>query len=88
MISRSTVRVSINGWSIELLAEDFQARRANIRYREKDGGKLRFIHTLNGSGVALARLVVAIMENYQAADGSIKVPDALKRYLNGAESIR
>jgi seryl-tRNA synthetase len=67
--------------------EDFQARRANIRYREKDGGKLKFVHTLNGSGVALARLVVAILENYQEADGRIKLPEPLRRYLNGREYI-
>jgi len=67
--------------------EDFQARRANIRYREKETGKLRFVHTLNGSGVALARLVVAIFENYQEADGRIRVPEVLKRYLNGREYI-
>ena len=68
--------------------EDFQARRSNIRYREKDSGKLRFVHTLNGSGVALARLVVAIMENYQLSDGTIEVPPPLRKYLNGAERIQ
>ena len=66
--------------------EDFQARRAQIRYRNKDG-KAAYVHTLNGSGVALARLVVAIMENYQQADGSIELPPAIRPYMNGLERI-
>ena len=61
--------------------EDFQARRGNIRYKEAGSGKLRFVHTLNGSGVALARLVIAILENYQQKDGSIKIPKILQKYL-------
>lgn len=61
--------------------EDFQARRANIRYRPEAGAKPEFVHTLNGSGVALPRLVVSILENYQQADGTIVVPDALKPYM-------
>ncbi|MEG0914314.1 MAG: serine--tRNA ligase [Christensenellaceae bacterium] len=60
--------------------EDFQARRANIRYRDHDG-KVNFVHTLNGSGLAVGRTVAAIMENYQQADGSIKIPDALRMYI-------
>lgn len=60
--------------------EDFQARRANIRFRDTDG-KLKFVHTLNGSGLAVGRTVAAIMENYQTEDGSIKIPDALKPYF-------
>ena len=67
--------------------EDFQARRGNIRYREKLTGKIKFIHTLNGSGVALARLVVAILENYQDKDGHVRVPEVLRGYLNGRETI-
>lgn len=67
--------------------EDFQARRANIRYKEKETGKLKFVHTLNGSGVALARLVVAILENYQQADGSVMIPEALRPYMAGLEKI-
>ncbi len=67
--------------------EDFQARRGNIRYREKTTGKIRFVHTLNGSGVALARLVVALLENYQQKDGTIAVPQVLRGYLNGRETI-
>ena len=66
--------------------EAFQARRANIRFRDTDG-KLKFVHTLNGSGLAVGRTVAAVMENYQQADGSIKVPLALQPYM-GRESIR
>ena len=61
--------------------EDFQARRANIRYRDGAKGKTDFIHTLNGSGLAMGRTVAAIMENYQQADGSIVIPDALRDYM-------
>ncbi|MCP4651901.1 MAG: serine--tRNA ligase [Candidatus Omnitrophica bacterium] len=67
--------------------EDFQARRGNIRYRDKELGKPQFVHTLNGSGVALARLVVAILENYQTQDGSITIPEVLRKYLSGREKI-
>jgi len=65
---------------------DFQARRANIRYRKKDK-KLSYIHTLNGSGLALARTVIAIIENYQNADGSIQIPEVLRKYFDGKERI-
>jgi seryl-tRNA synthetase len=67
---------------------DFQARRANIRYRQKESKKMSYIHTLNGSGVALARLVVAILENYQNADGSVRIPKALVPYMDGKEVIK
>ena len=67
--------------------ESFQARRANIRFRRKEGKKVEFIHTLNGSGIALARTVVAILENYQQEDGSVLIPKALQPYLNGQERI-
>jgi seryl-tRNA synthetase len=67
--------------------EDFQARRAAIRYRKKDGGKVDFVHTLNGSGLAVGRTVVAILENYQQADGSIIIPDVLRPYMRGLERI-
>ncbi len=67
--------------------EDFQARRGNIRYRDKNGGKLKFVHTLNGSGVALPRLVVAILENYQEKDGKITIPKVLRKYLDGRRRI-
>jgi len=67
--------------------ESFQARRANIRFRRQEGKKVEFVHTLNGSGIALARTVVAILENYQQEDGSVLIPKALQPYLNGQERI-
>ena len=67
--------------------ESFQARRANIRFRRKDTKKVEFVHTLNGSGVALARTVIAILENYQQKDGSVTIPECLRRYFDGAEKI-
>lgn len=66
---------------------DFQARRANIRFRDNDG-KLRYVHTLNGSGLAVGRTVSAIMENYQNEDGSITIPEALVPYMHGYTEIR
>jgi len=66
---------------------DFQARRMNARYRPKDAKATRFVHTLNGSGLAVGRTLVAILENYQNADGSITVPDALRPYMGGLEKI-
>jgi len=68
--------------------EDFQARRGNIRYRDEKGGKLKFVHTINGSGVALARLIIAILENYQQKDGTLKIPKALRSYFDGEERIK
>lgn len=67
--------------------EDFQARRAMIRYRPAGGGKPEFVHTLNGSGLALPRTIIAILENYQQADGSVVVPDVLRPYM-GTDVIR
>jgi len=67
--------------------ESFQARRANIRFRRKESKKVEFVHTLNGSGVALARTVVAILENYQQEDGSVLIPKILQPYLNGQKRI-
>ncbi len=61
--------------------EGFQARRGNIRFRNSESGKLEFLHTLNGSGLALPRTVIAIMENYQDADGSIRIPEVLQKYM-------
>ncbi len=61
--------------------EAFQARRANIRYRPAEGGKPAFVHTLNGSGLALPRIVAAILENHQQADGSVVMPEALRPYV-------
>ncbi len=68
--------------------EDFQARRANIRFRREAGAKPEFVHTLNGSGLGVPRTMIAIMENYQQADGSIVVPDVLRPYMGGQEIIR
>ncbi len=68
--------------------EDFQARRMNIRYREAQGEKPKFVHTLNGSGLAVGRTVAAILENYQNADGSVTVPEVLRPYMCGAEVIK
>ncbi len=67
--------------------EEFQARRANIRFKGADG-KNRFVHTLNGSGTALARLVVALLESCQQADGSVKIPEVLLPYMGGLKEIR
>jgi len=66
---------------------DYQARRAKIRYKKKDGSKAEWVHTLNGSGLAAGRLFVAVLENYQQADGSIRVPEPLQPYLNGLNRI-
>jgi seryl-tRNA synthetase len=65
---------------------DYQARRANIRYRPEGGKKTELVHTLNGSGLAIGRTWVAIVENYQQADGSVLVPEVLRPYI-GAERI-
>jgi seryl-tRNA synthetase len=67
--------------------EDFQARRADIRYRAEAGGKPRYAHTLNGSGLAAGRTFIAVLENYQQEDGSVTVPEALRPYLGGLERI-
>ena len=67
--------------------EAFQARRANIRYRPTEGGRLRHVHTLNASGLALPRIMIAIMENNQQADGSIVIPEVLRPYMGGLEII-
>jgi seryl-tRNA synthetase len=68
--------------------EDFQARRANIRFRREAKGKTAFVHTLNGSGLAIGRTVAAILENYQQEDGSVLVPDVLKSYMGGLSIIK
>jgi seryl-tRNA synthetase len=67
--------------------EDFQARRANLRYRKERKGKPLFVHTLNGSGLAVGRTLVAVLENYQQKDGSVIVPDALRPYMGGLDRI-
>ena len=67
--------------------EDFQARRANIRFRPDPKAKVEFVHTLNGSGLAVGRTWVAIVENYQQADGSVVIPEALRPYMDNVERI-
>ena len=67
--------------------EAFQARRANIKFRREGTGKAEFVHTLNGSGLAVGRTLIAILENYQEKDGSVTVPAALRRYMGGLERI-
>ena len=66
---------------------DFQARRANIRFRAEEKGKPRFVHTLNGSGLAVGRTLIAVIENYQQQDGSVVIPEALRPYMGGLERI-
>ncbi|MGT2803242.1 serine--tRNA ligase [Streptococcus henryi] len=68
--------------------EDFQARRAQIRYRDEADGKVKLLHTLNGSGLAVGRTVAAILENYQNEDGSVTIPKALRPYMGGVEVIK
>ncbi len=68
--------------------EDFQARRANIRFRDAQTKKVRYVHTLNGSGVALARTLIALVENHQNADGSVTIPGAVRPYLDGLGELR
>jgi seryl-tRNA synthetase len=68
--------------------EAFQARRANIKYRPGGSGKAEFAHTLNGSGLAVGRTLIAILENYQQKDGSIAIPAALRPYMDGKAELR
>jgi seryl-tRNA synthetase len=68
--------------------ESFQARRANIKYRPQSTGKAEFVHTLNGSGLAVGRTLIALLENYQQADGSVVIPDALRPFMDGASAIK
>jgi len=67
---------------------DFQARRANIRYRPEEGARPEYVHTLNGSGLALPRIVIAILENYQQANGSVVIPEVLRPYMGGMTTIQ
>jgi len=69
------------------VCDDFQARRMNARYRRDGEKQLQYCHTLNGSGVAVGRALIAVMENYQNEDGSIRVPQALTRYMGGITQI-
>jgi seryl-tRNA synthetase len=66
---------------------DFQARRMKARFRPKEGKGTRFVHTLNGSGLAIGRTLIALLENYQRGNGTVAVPDALKPYMSGLEAI-
>jgi len=68
--------------------EAFQARRAGIKFKSPAGGKADFVHTLNGSGLAVGRTLIAILENYQQADGSVVVPEVLRPFMDGLEVIR
>ncbi len=68
--------------------EDFQARRANIRYRREVTGKVEYLHTLNGSGLAVGRTLAAVLENYQNEDGTVTIPEAIKHYFNGIDVIK
>jgi seryl-tRNA synthetase len=67
---------------------DFQARRAQIKFKRDQKARPEFVHTLNGSGLAIGRTVSAILENYQQKDGSVLVPEALRPYLDGLEAIK
>jgi seryl-tRNA synthetase len=67
---------------------DFQARRANARFRREKGARTEFVHTLNGSGLGLPRTLIAVLENYQQADGSVAVPDVLRPWMGGLDAIR
>lgn len=68
--------------------EAFQARRANIKYKDNPKDKAKYVHTLNGSGVAVGRTTAAILENYQQADGSVRIPDVLVPYMGGMTVIK
>ena len=68
--------------------KDFQARRAQIRYRPERGARAQFVHTLNGSGLALPRTLIAVIENNQQADGSVVIPEVLRPYMRGMDVIR
>jgi seryl-tRNA synthetase len=67
---------------------DFQARRANVKYRPAEGGKARLLHTLNGSGLGMPRTLIAVLENYQQADGSVVIPEVLRPWMGGVDVIR
>ena len=68
--------------------EAFQARRASIKYRPQGTGKAEIVHTLNGSGLAVGRTLIAVLENFQQADGSVVIPDALRPFMDGASVIK
>jgi len=66
---------------------DFQARRMQARFKNPDTGKTEFVHTLNGSGLAVGRTLIAVLENYQQEDGSVSIPEVLRPYMNGTDTI-
>ena len=68
-------------------SRDYQARRGNMKYRDAETGKTKYVHTLNASGLATSRLLPAILEQYQEADGSVVIPEALRPYMGGMEKI-
>lgn len=68
--------------------EGYQARRANLRFRREDNGKVDYLHTLNGSGLAVGRTFAAILENFQQEDGTVSIPEVLRKYFNGLEVIK
>ena len=68
--------------------EAFQARRANVRYRPEAGARPQFVHTLNASGLALPRVMIALLENNQQADGTVVIPEVLRPYMNGIDTIQ
>ena len=69
-------------------ARDYQARRGAIRFRREDGGKIEYVHTLNGSGLATSRILPALVEQNQQADGSIVIPEVLRKFMGGVEVIK
>ena len=69
-------------------ARDYQARRSSTKYRDAKTGKTEFVHTLNGSGLATSRLIPAIVEQFQNADGSVTIPEVLRKYMGGQEVIK
>ena len=89
MTWRSGRRGPASGWRSPSVSNctDFQARRANIRFRREKGGRPEYPHTLNGSGLALPRTMIAVLENYQQADGSVMIPAVLRPYMGGMERI-
>jgi seryl-tRNA synthetase len=69
------------------LFTDYQARRMNLRFKRTGGGKPEFVHTINGSGLAVGRTWISIIENYQQEDGSVLIPEVLQQFMNGIEKI-
>ena len=83
-----SVNVKLSVISGSSSSTSFQARRAGIRFKRKGASATQLVHTLNGSGLAVGRTLVAVLENYQQKDGSVAIPDALKPYMGGMASIK